>query len=135
MNDIYLFISHSWKYNDQYEKLVELLKNRGYFRFRNYSVPQKDPLDITGRQYENELREAIRNQMSLAQVVLIIAGKYVAYSDTIQMEIDLASEMGKPIIAIRPYGANQISSYAERVADELVSWNADSIVAAIRRII
>ena len=133
MNDVYLFISHSWKYNDEYERLVGLLKDRGYFSFRNYSVPKKDPLDISGQNYKKQLKEAIRNQMSLAQAVLVIAGKYVTYSDTIQMEIDLAVEMGKPIIAIRKYGADQVSSYVEQMANEIVSWNADSIVNAIRR--
>lgn len=133
MKDAYIFISHSWKYNSEYERFTALLDSRGYFDYRNYSVPKHDPLDITGSRYEKELEEAIRVQMALAQVVVVIAGKYVTYSDTIQMEIRIAKRMGKPIIAVRPYGANQISSYAEDNADEIVGWNADSIVSAIRR--
>ena len=34
-----LFISHSWTYEDTYSKLVGLLTNRAYFRYKNYSVP------------------------------------------------------------------------------------------------
>lgn len=133
MKDAYIFISHSWKYNSEYENLINLLNNRGYFEYRNYSVPKKDPLDIYGSKYEKELKEAIKDQMYFSQVVLVIAGKYVTYSDTIRMELAVAREMGKPIVAVRPYGAGQISSIAEKYANEIVSWNADSIVEAIRR--
>lgn len=40
MRTFNLFISHSWKYSNTYEQLVALLKNRGYFNFKNYSVPR-----------------------------------------------------------------------------------------------
>mgnify|MGYP003328714263 CR=1 FL=1 len=116
-----------------YKKLVNLLEGRGYFNFRNYSVPKEDPLDIYGVHYKEKLREAIKDQMRSAQVVLVIAGKYVTYSNSINMELEIAREMGKPVIAIRPHGADAISSVAEKVADEIVCWNADSIVDAIRR--
>ena len=43
-----LFISHSWAYSDAYDKLVNLLNARSYFRYSNYSVPKDDPLHISG---------------------------------------------------------------------------------------
>ncbi|EDC2192095.1 molecular chaperone Tir, partial [Salmonella enterica] len=39
-----LFISHSWKYTDSYDRLLNILHNRGYFYFKNYSVPRIDPI-------------------------------------------------------------------------------------------
>ncbi len=36
-----LFISHSWAYPD-YERLIELLKKRSDFHFKDYSVPKHD---------------------------------------------------------------------------------------------
>lgn len=134
MNDIHLFISHSWKHDDDYKALKSLLQGRGYFDFRDYSVPQDDPLYIKkGPEYEKKLREGIENQMRTCSALLVIAGKYVSYSDSIQMELEIASRMGKPIVAVRPYGADQTSSIAEIYADEIVNWNADSIVGAIRK--
>lgn len=132
MHDKNLFISHSWKYNSEYEKLIALLNNAQYFSFKDYSVPSKDPLDIYGTHYKAKLRYAIENQMKPCSAVLLIAGKYVTFSDSIQMEIDIAKELNKPIIAIRPYGADQISSIAEREADVIVNWNTESIKQAIR---
>jgi len=137
MNDSYIYICHSWSYTADYNKLVALLNDRGYFSFKNYSVEKDDPLKIsskTNSEYEEKLKEKIKEQMRPCQVVLVIAGKYVTYSDSIQLEIDAATELNKPIIAIRPFGAGQVSSVAENAADKLVSWNADSIVEAIREL-
>ena len=135
MNTKSLFISHSWRYNDEYKRLTDLLINRGYFSFKDYSVPKDDPIRILGKTaYERKLREGIINQMRFFDVVILIAGKYVTYSDSIQMELQIAREMGKPILAIRPYGANQTTSLAEVYADRIVNWNSDSIVDAIREL-
>jgi hypothetical protein len=91
-------------------------------------------LDISGKRYESELREAIEDQMRLCNVILVIAGKYASYSDSIDMELDVAVEMGKPIIAIEPWGSEATSQRAKKVATEVVGWNSSSIVEAIRRL-
>lgn len=135
MNTKSLFISHSWRYNNEYNDLINLLNNRGYFSFKDYSVPKDDPIRILSKTaYEKKLREGITNQMRFCDVVILIAGKYVTFSDSIQMELEIASEMKKPILAIRPYGASQTTSLAEIYADKIVSWNSDSIVEAIREL-
>lgn len=100
-----LFISHSWSYSDSYDRLVSLLRERGYFAFRNYSVPPDDPIHGAGT--DAQLRRAIRNQMTPCHVVLILAGVYATYSKWMSIEIDLALEgftNAKPIVAIRPRG-------------------------------
>lgn len=129
-----LFISHSWKYSNDYDRLVEKLKGYSYFTFKNYSVPSKDPIDINGNYYKKKLREAIENQMRLCSIIVVIAGKYTSYSDSIDMELDVAIEMGKPILAIEPWGSIATSQRAKNVADEIVAWNTESIVKAIRRL-
>ena len=128
-----LFISHSWRYSDQYDRLVNLLRERGYFAFRNYSVPPDDP--IHGADNDAQLRRAIRNHMAPCHVVLILAGVYASYSKWINIEIELA-EMNfsdpKPIIAIAPWGSERISKPVRAAADRIVRWNTESIVKAIR---
>lgn len=128
-----LFISHSWKYSNDYERLEKLLQNYPYFTFKNYSVPKQDPLDITGRNYRAKLKMEIEQQMRSCNAVLVIAGKYASYSDSIDMELDIALDMDKPIIAIEPRGSTMTFQRARNVADTVVGWNASSIVDAIRR--
>ena len=125
-----LFISHSWVYSDAYSKLMELLSNAPYFNFKNYSVPKDDPIHNEPNDYQ--LRAAIKNQMQHASCVLILAGVYATYSKWINIEIQLAQEMGKKIIAIQPWAAQRTSQVVKNAADEIVGWNTSSIVNAIR---
>lgn len=130
-----LFISHSWDYSDSYDNLVSLLDNASYFSYKNYSVPKDDPLRIYNRyNYQTELRNKIRNQMMCCSVVLVLAGVYASYSESIDMEISVARELGKPIIAIEPWGSERTSYVVKSAATRVVGWNTDSIVSAIREV-
>lgn len=130
-----LFVSHSWAYSNAYERLIGLLENRGYFSFRDYSVPKDDPIHYAGT--DAQLRQAIRNHMSPCSVVIILAGVYATYSKWINIEINLAQDgftFAKPILAVRPRGNERISRVVSESADEIVGWNTESVVAAIRRL-
>lgn len=129
-----LFISHSWTYSDAYERLLGLLKPKSRFHFKNYSVPRDNP--IHNANSAAALRVAIKSQMQSASVVLILAGVYATYSKWINEEIRLAKEgfpYAKSIVAIEPWGSERTSSIVKQNADEIVKWNTDSIVNAIRR--
>lgn len=133
-NTYNIFISHSWAYGDAYDRLVELLNARGYFPFRNFSVPKDDPIHNAPNQ--QALYHAIYNQIQPASVVLIMAGVYATHSKWINHEIQIAKRefrVPKPIIAVKPWAQTNVSTIVSQNADELVGWNTESIVAAIRR--
>ncbi|HEY9575135.1 MAG TPA: helix-turn-helix domain-containing protein [Lachnospiraceae bacterium] len=88
--------------------------------------------DIGDAPYDYQLKAAIRNQMQHASCVLILAGVYSTYSKWINIEIQLAQEMGKKIIAIEPWASERTSLVVKRAANDIVKWNTDSIVRAIR---
>ncbi|MFY9378784.1 MAG: TIR domain-containing protein [Acutalibacteraceae bacterium] len=132
--EYHLFISHSWKYPNAYDGLVSLLDKDYWFSYKDYSVPRDEPLTIYNKMYyESELRNKIRNQMRTCHVVLILAGVYASYSDSINMEIEIANELGKPIIAIQPWGAEKTSQIVKSNSDVIVGWNSSSIIDAIKR--
>lgn len=128
-----LFISHSWTYGDAYEKFCSLLNNDSSFSYRNYSIPKDDPVhDADNMQ---ELYDAIKAKVVFCQVVVIMAGKYATYSKWIQREIKIAKEdFDKPILAVRPWANEQVSSVVSNAADKLVGWNTSSIVSGMREI-
>ena len=133
MKTFNLFISHSWSYSDAYDRLINLLSERGYFAFRDYSVPRNDPIHRAS--IDAQLRQAIRNHMAPCHAVLILAGVYATYSKWIGIEIDLALSgftHAKPIVAIRPWGNERISKPVRQAADRIVGWNTESVVGAIR---
>lgn len=125
-----IFISHSWSYDSDYVRLVDLLRNTVNFSWKNYSVSRDNPL-AGGSQ--RRLAEEIGKQMSLASVVLVISGIYVSYREWIQFEINLADKYEKPIIGIQPWRSTNTPYAITRSAVEIVNWNTSSIVEAIRR--
>lgn len=128
-----LFISHSWAYGNAYESLVKMLNDSPNFIYRNYSVPKDDP--IHNARNATELYKAIKNKVIFTHAVLIMAGKYATYSKWIQKEIAIAKkDYNKPIIAVCPWGAKQISSVVKDSADEIARWNSASIIKAIRSV-
>ena len=125
-----IFISHSWSYNNQYIGLRNLLNSAPNFTYRDYSVPKDDPIHYA--KYDYQLKAAIRNKMQHASCVLILAGVYSTYSKWINIEIELAQEMGKKIIAIEPWGAERTSTTVKNNSTKIVKWQASSIVNAIK---
>lgn len=130
-----IFISHSWSYENKYERLVEMLDSVSNFDYVNYSVPKDDPIHRCGT--DKELYEAIKRQISPCNVVLIFSGVYSTYSKWINKEIKICkSEFSnkKPIIGVREWNAERISSVVRDNADTIVGWNTTSIVSAIKEL-
>ena len=127
-----LFLSHVWRsaQNSEYYRLVGLLNSAPSFYWRNYSVPERDPL---GTQSDAQLRHALDGQISPVNCFLVIAGMYVNYRQWIQEELDIAAGYGKPVVAISPMGQQRIPVAVQAAAKAIVGWRTESIVDAIRR--
>lgn len=125
-----IFISHAWNYSEEYHRFVNLLDNAPYFSWKNYSVPEHDPLHTRTRR-ETEL--GLQNHIRPVNIVVILSGMYTVYSDWMQREIDMAVELNRPIIGIIPWGIQRIPIAVQEVAYEMVGWNTNSIIDAIRR--
>jgi hypothetical protein len=129
-----LFLSHAWKYNEDYYRLEEMLKEANLFKWRNYSVPIHDPLINPNHPAGKvKLTNLLNKQLKPVNCVLIIGGMYAAHSEWILKEIELANNFNKPIIGIYPRGQINMPLAIKNVAVELVGWNTNSIVQSIRR--
>jgi MTH538 TIR-like domain (DUF1863) len=125
-----IFISHAWNYDSDYWKLVDWFNDEPNFVWSNCSVPNHDALpDKTSAGLSN----GMTRQISLAQVVIIIAGMYAAHSEWIDYEIDEALRMGKTIIGIEPWGQQRVPQKVQNAAKVMVGWNSASIVNAVRQ--
>ncbi|WP_265821028.1 TIR domain-containing protein [Geovibrio ferrireducens] len=126
-----LFISHSWSYSDKYDGLIKLLNGAHNFEYFNHSVPKNDPVHS---KTDRELKEAIEAKMRGVSCVLILAGVYATYSKWINIEIEIANDMNKPIIAIEYWGSERTSRTVKDNADKIVKWQTTSIVKAIQEL-
>lgn len=104
-----------------------------WFSFYNYSAPQEKPLALSSSNATDaEIEQAITAKIKNAQVVLVIGGMYELYHKWMKYEVDEAMRMGKPIIAIMPWGQSYMPVELQAKATQIVGWNSTSIVKAIR---
>ena len=129
LRDYHILISHSWDYSSDYETIKRWLDEAPNFMWTNYSVPLTNPLDVNGKR---ELKEKLRNRISLCSCVIILSGMYVSYSEWIDYEINEAIRMNKPIIAIKPWGNERVPLKIQNNATVLVGWNSASLISTIR---
>jgi hypothetical protein len=130
----HVFVSHAWSYDSDYTRLVDMLNSAARFVWKNYSCPQCGPaVDTNSIIGYSRLVTALENQIRPVQCVVVLSGMYVAHSRWIQKEIDIATGWSKPIIGVVPWGAERTPTAVSSVAKEMVRWNTESIVAAIRK--
>lgn len=127
-----IFISHAWKYGESYNRILEMLDGAANISYINYSAPEDKPLNIDDSARVHEVKEAITNKIRPVECVVVLSGMYTAYSKWMQYEIDEAVRLGKYIVGVRPWGSSIVPKCVADVADEIVGWNTDSIVSAIR---
>ena len=123
-----IFISHAWKYDEHYNKIVQWL-NEAKLDWKNYSVPNHDPADANNK---TKLKEVLTSQIRPASCVIILAGMYAAYSDWIEYEVNESVRMGKKIIGVEPWGQEKIPKIVSDNATVMVGWNSSSVVNAVK---
>jgi hypothetical protein len=124
-----LFISHSWENSGDYERMVDLLSDYNYFGWTNYSVPEEKEIDASTNE---ELREELNDQIRPASVFIALGGEYVENSNWIRTETIMAKVRDKSILGVRPWGQTEVPDFIEDNSDDVVGWQASSIVSAIR---
>jgi hypothetical protein len=122
-----VFISHVWHRSEHYQRVVDWLNEAPNFVWTNLSVPEHNPIHDT-----NQLEYELRGQMRPADVFLILGGMYATRSEWIDFELSFARRIGRPIIGIKPWGAQVMPIAVTNVASVIVGWNGGSIVQAIR---
>jgi hypothetical protein len=128
--EYHIFISHSWAYPDDLKNLRNLLNERGYFNVEFEEASADEPINSANAVYiKNRLKQKISN----SNIVLGIAGMYASYSDWMTWELDKALELDVPIVGVAPWGQERVSKTVSDRAKEVVRWNTESIVAAIRK--
>lgn len=125
-----IFISHSWSYSKQYDKIEEFLKQEGIL-FYNHSVPKNNPIHTNGT--DAQLEAAIDAKVKGCSCVIILAGVYATYSKWINKEIKIAKKYNKPIIAVEYWGSEKTSSVVKEAADVIVKWQSKSVADAVRK--
>jgi hypothetical protein len=132
-----VFISHSWRYDDEWTAMVALLDKTLGARWRNWSLPWHDPgLDRFTPSGHAELLQILDGQISVCRTVLVLADVCKGQrGDTwVRIEIDLAKKYGKPVFGI---GHRRDGGFPRQFREEMaaiVPWSQKSIVPLLEPI-
>jgi hypothetical protein len=128
-NPVRVFVAHAFEPNDDYSRVFEYLESSRNFFYRNCSVPElPQGMDKEG------LRQELRKQINLAEVVVIPAGLYGPYREWVDFELNCAKGFDKPVVVLNAFGVKmKLPVQLEALADEIVDWNERDIVDAIKR--
>lgn len=128
--EYHIFISHSWVYPDDLKDLRKLLNNRGYFNVEFEEASADEPINSENAVY---IKKRLKQKITNSDIVLGIAGMYASYSGWMEWELDKAIELGRPIIGVVPWGQERVSKMVSDRAKQVVRWNTESIINAIRK--
>ncbi len=126
-----LFISHSWTYNNAKDTIIRFLDKVG-LDYQSLYIPKKDPVNETGN--DQKLLLAITENLKRSTCLIILAGVFPYYDRWIEKEIEVAKQLGKPIIAIQPWSNDKTSELVKKNANRIVKWQVNQIVEAIKDI-
>jgi hypothetical protein len=127
-NPARVFVSHAFEPSDDYYRVFEYLESSHNFYYRNCSDPDVKPAT------REAMKDELRRQISLAEVVIVPSGQYQAHREWIDFILNCAKGLDKPVIVLEAFGVKaKVPVQLEALGDEIVEWNDRSITDAIRR--
>ncbi|HLS79955.1 MAG TPA: TIR domain-containing protein [Steroidobacter sp.] len=128
-NPVRIFVSHVFEASDDYHRVFEYLESSHNFYYRNCSDPDARPAGD-----REAMKEELRRQIRLAEVVIVPSSLYRQHYDWIDFQLNCAKGLDKPVIVMEPFGVKEkIAVQLEALGDEIIEWNERSIADAIRR--
>jgi hypothetical protein len=128
-NPVRVFVSHAFEPSDDYHRVFEYLESSHNFYYRNCSDPQQ-----RGSGEREALRDELRRQIALAEVVIVPSSLYARHRELIDFQLNCAKGLDKPVIVLESFGGKEkMPVQLEALQDEIVPWNDREIADAIRR--
>ena len=130
-----IFLSHAWRFHDDWNPFVELLDATENLEWRNFGLPWYDPVwDPNTPIGKKVVYEVLENQVSPAQIMFLFTRNFESKRARkwINFEIDVARRNKIPIIAIPKYGENDIPDEVSALADFTVGWDGKAILELIQ---
>jgi hypothetical protein len=129
-NPIRLFVTHAWDTSDEYLRIFEYLESARNFFYKNLSAPDKAPAG-GGKEAD---REEFRKQIAQAECVIALPGLYRQHSELLLFQMTFAKASDKPVILMKPFGANAVLPTAiTSLSDQVVEWDGRALVDAVKQ--
>ncbi len=132
-----LFITHAWRYHEDWTQLSEMLDKLPGLAWRNFSLPWHDPaMDPNSEVGGKFIYDALEVQIIPVHGVILLAGVYAVRSARrwLDLEVEMARSHNKPIIGVPAIGQTEAPEEVKALCDATVGWDAATLVAALDQV-
>lgn len=129
-----IFITHAWRYHDDWVRAGELLDGALGGGWRNFSVPWYDPaLDPNTEVGARLINRWLEQQIVPVTAVILLSSVFEIRSARkwVMLELELAWRHKKRIIGLPAFGSERMAPEAAALADVECPWDAKPIIAAM----
>lgn len=125
-NPYKIFVTHTWEESDDYLRFFDYVSDIESFFYENVSDPSRYPGSSV-----DSIQTELNLQMKPAEVVVVLSSAYVKDANLVQYQLDLAKALGKPVVAVEPFGPESILKPLKDRAAQVVPWYNRAMVDAI----
>lgn len=129
-----LFLTHAWRFHDDWVRFLELMDNIPGIAWRNFSLPWHDPAMTPDTEAGSRfIRNFLESQIIPVQGVILLAGVYEVKSNRrwLDTEIEMARKHNKPIIGIPAIGKETIPIEVSSLCDAVGGWDGEKLIGII----
>jgi antiphage defense system Thoeris ThsB-like protein len=137
-NTVDLFITHAWRYHQDWKHLVDILNAHDARGWRNFSLPWYDPaLDPRTEKGGAVVRWNLESQIIPAHAVILL-DSVVTEPGTrkwLDYELKMATKHHKPVLALPRWAESDVSAEVKERADTILTWDAAAILTAVESVV
>lgn len=131
-----VFVTHAWRYHDDWNRFADLMNAVSYFRWRNFSVPWYDPaIDVNTDMGKKFVADWLESQILPVNVVVALDSVFAVKSARrwLEEELRLARQHKKPVLAMPAFGATEVSAELKGLCDGGLAWDGKVVAEAIAK--
>jgi hypothetical protein len=132
-----IFLTHAWRFHDDWSKFSELLNKSTGFTWRNFSLPWHDPAMSASTEVGGRfIRDFLERQIIPVHAVVLLAGVHAIQSARVwvESEVEMARRYRKPVIGVPPSGQETVADDVRGLCDACCGWDAAQLAAAIDQV-
>lgn len=129
-----IFITHAWRYHEDWSKISEMLDSLMGTSWRNFSLPWHDPaMDPNSEVGGKFIRDFLETQIIPVRGVIFLSGVYAVKSARrwLDLELEMARKHNKPVIGLPAIGATTVTPELAGLCDRCVGWDAALVIQAL----
>jgi hypothetical protein len=129
-----LFLTHAWRFHDDWNRFAELLDRVPGLVWRNFSLPWHDPAMNPNTEVGGKfIRDSLERQIIPVHSVILLAGVHAINSARawLDMEIEMARNYNKPIVGVPAVGMDAVPGPIQDLCDATCPWNGEQLIATV----